>query len=270
MSGLHESSDRVRIMWVNPVGFADFDAPIADWLAKAKHPGTNVELVSLHQQRFTKHLEYRVYEALVMGDLMHVARYAAQHRFDALVSGCFYDPGLEHARTIAGGMIVVAPCQAAVQIMTSLCNRFSVIVGQQFWIEQMTERIHNYGQGHRLASMRPVNLGVDDFQKDRARTEQRLLDAARRAVEEDHAEGLILGCTLQLDFFQEIQKALAVPVIDAVLAAFKCAEYLGGLKQRFGWAQSNRWSMTQPPEHELRQFGVFDVPPPIGNRIRIP
>jgi len=270
MSDYSYSGDPVRVMWVNPLGYADFDAPIAELLGQIKEPRTQLELVSLAQEAFTTHLEYRAYEALVVGDTIRVVRHAAEAGFDALVVGCFYDLALEDARQISGDMVVVAPCQAAVQIITNLCNRFSVIVGQQFWIEQMTERVRYYGLADRLASMVPLNLGVDDFQKDTACTEQRILDAARKAVEEDHAEGLILGCTLEFGFFQEIQKQVGVPVIDAVFSSFKMAEYLGGLKKQMGWKPSRKGSMTPPPEEEIRRFRIFDAPPPIGNQVRVP
>ncbi len=269
MSDYNYSTDPVRVMWVNPVGYADYDRPIADLLGQIKDPRTEIELVSLAQDTCTTHLEYRAYEALVMGDMIRVTRHAAEAGFDALVIGCFYDLALEDARQISGDMVVTAPCQSAVQIITNLCNRFSVIVGQQFWIEQMTDRVRYYGQGDRLASMVPVNLGVDEFQVDTACTEQRILDAAHKAVNEDHAEGLILGCTLEFGFFQEIQKQVGVPVIDAVFSSFKMAEYLGGLKRQMGWKTSRKGSMTPPPEAELQKFRIFQAPAPVGNRITV-
>lgn len=269
MSNYKYSSDPVKVMWVNPLGYTDFDDPIAELLAEIKDPRTHLEVVSLAQPVHTPHLEYRVYEAMVIADLVRVVRQASLEGFDALAIGCFYDLGLEDARQISGDMVVVAPCQAAVQILTNLCNRFSVLVGQHFWIEQMTDRVRYYGQGDRLASMRPLGLGVRDFQADKAKTEQRLLDAAKLAVNEDHAEGLILGCTGEFGFFQELQNAVGVPVIDAVFSSFKMAEYLGGLKKQLGWQTSRKGSMVQPPEEELRAYKIFDAPAPIGNRIVI-
>lgn len=259
-----------KILWVNPIGFDGYDKPIGDLLATIKNPATEIELVSLNMAATPTHLENRTYEALIIGDMVRLARYASQHDFDAMIIGCFYDPALEDAREISGNTVIVAPCQASVQIMANLCNRFSVIVGQQSWVDQMEGRIRHYGYDHQLVSMRPLGLRVDEFQHDTACTEQRILDEARAAVEEDHAEGLILGCTIEFGFFQEVQKAVGVPVIDAVFASFKQAEYLGGLARQFGWNPSRRWSCTPPAEAELEQFGVFKDPPPIGNKITYP
>jgi len=150
VSNYKYSSDPVKVMWVNPLGYTDFDDPIAELLAEIKDPRTHLEVVSLAQPVHTPHLEYRVYEAMVIADLVRVVRQASLEGFDALAIGCFYDLGLEDARQISGDMVVVAPCQAAVQILTNLCNRFSVLVGQHFWIEQMTDRVRYYGQGDRL------------------------------------------------------------------------------------------------------------------------
>ncbi len=258
-----------RILWLNPVGFDAYDAPIAELLGQIKRPETSLELVSFDMPRHTTHLEYRTYESLVVADIVRMARYADEEGFDSVVIGCFYDPALEEAREISGNTIITAPCQASIQIMSNLCNRFSIIVGRDKWKQKIRERVRHYGADENLASIRSMDLGVDEFQRDTARTEQRILDVARQAVAEDHAEGLILGCTIEYGFFQEVQKVAGVPVIDAVFASFKMAEYLGAIKTQFGWQPSRAWGCAPPPEAELEKFGIFKDAPPIGNRIQV-
>jgi allantoin racemase len=90
----------------------------------------------------------------------------------------------------------------------------------------MRENVRLYGHGHRLVSMRPVELGVHDFQADHQRTCDRLLSEGRKAVQEDGAEVIILGCTAEYGFHEQMQTELGVPVVDAVLAPFKYAEFL--------------------------------------------
>ena len=259
---------RTRVMFINPLGISVYDQPIADLLGRIKRPETEVEVVSLSTAPATSHVEYRTYEALVVADTVTVVREAGQSGYDGAVIGCFYDPALEDAREISGDMVVTAPCQAACQILANLCNKFSILVGRHKWIEQMQERVDRYGYGRYLASFRTLDMGVDDFQKDARFTEQRILETARRAVDEDHAEGIILGCTAEFGFFQEVQKELGVPVIDAVFASFKMAEYLAGMKAQLGWKPSRQWSCQPPPEDEIAKFGLFADPAPIGNRAR--
>ena len=43
--------------------------------------------------------------------------------------------------------------------------------------------------------------------------ERRLIEAGRKAVEEEFAEALILGCTLEVGFYKQVEQALGVPVM---------------------------------------------------------
>jgi allantoin racemase len=212
-------------------------------------------VVSLPGDR-PRHLEYHAYEALVLGDIVRLA-YRAGGEYDAIVIGCFYDIGLREAREVSGRAIVTAPCQSATAIASNLGNTFSVLVGRRKWIPKMSENVRLYGHEHRLASMRPVELGVHDFQADHQRTCDRLLSEGRKAVQEDGAEALILGCTAEYGFHEQMQNELGVPVIDAVLAPFKYAEFLAELAGRLGWIPSRMWGSQAPPVEEVTEWGLF-------------
>ncbi len=259
----------IRIMWLNPLGIDAYDQPMADYMATIKSPNAQVDTVSFAMNASPNHLEYRTYEALMIGDTVRAARYAATNGYDAMVIGCFYDPGIEDAREISGDAIVVAPCQASVQIAANLSNRFSVIVGRDKWIEQMTERVHTYGYGSKLASMRSIEIGANHLQDNCDLTINRIIDAGRRAIKEDKAEALILGCTCNFGLFEDVQKELGVPVIDPICAALKMAEHLAGLKNQFGWTPSRVGSCEPPPEEELEAFGLFGDGAFIGNIVSI-
>jgi allantoin racemase len=256
----------VRVRWLNPIGFDAYDAPIGELLATIKQPGTQVEVVSFDMPNSPSHLEYRSYEALMSQGIVECARDAGQTGVDAMVIGCFYDPVLEDAREISGSTIVVAPCGACLSIASQLANRFSILVGREKWVEQMRERVKHYGLEDRIASFRSLGMGVDEFQRDHAVTRARILEEARRAVKEDHAEAIILGCTIEFGFFEEVQREVGVPVIDAVVAPFKQAEYLAQLKRQFSWGPSRVWSCEPPPEEELKRFGLFQRAPALHRR----
>jgi allantoin racemase len=251
----------LRVRWLNPVGFDAYDAPIGELLATIKQPGTEVEVVSFDMPVTPTHLEYRAYEALMTSRIVECARDADRQGVDAMVIGCFYDPAIEDARELSGKTVVVAPCGACLSVATQLANRFSILVGRQKWVEQMRDRVKSYGLEDRIASFRSLEMGVDDFQRDHAVTRARIIEQARRAVEEDHAEAIVLGCTIEFGFFDEVQRAVGVPVIDAVVGPFKQAEYLANLKRQFAWVPSRRWSCEPPPEDELSRFGLFQQRP---------
>jgi allantoin racemase len=260
--------DPLRIMFHNPVGWDRYDGLFADAIAAHKAPGVEVHVTSLppDEGAFT-HIEYRAYEGRVTAGIVRAARAAAREGFDAFVIGCFYDTGLHEAREVSGDMIVTAPCQAACEIATSLSNRFGVIVGRRKWVAQMQSTVHEYGHAARLAGFYHVELGVTEFQEDHAETERRLVEAGQRAVEDDFAESIILGCTLEVGFYRSLSERLGVPVIDPSIAALKRAEYAATLKRQCGWVPSRRWSMEAPPEEEMAAIGGFDVNRPFGNRL---
>ncbi len=118
----------------------------------------------------------------------------------------------------------------------------------------MAATVREHGHEHRLAGFYHVELGVNDFQKDHAETGRRLIEAGRKAVEDDHAEALILGCTMEVGFYRDVEKRLGVPVIDPSIAALKRAEYAAILRRQCGWVPSRKWSCEAPPEEEIARL----------------
>lgn len=261
----------LRIMYLSPVGDDPVTDPIfADMARDHKLPGTEVHVTALPKEHYAfSHIEFRTYEAFVTRGILRAVRAAAEEGFDALAIGCFYDTALHDAREISGNMIVTGPCIASCEIAASLSNRFGIIVGRRKWVHQMQSTVHAYGHAERLVGFYDVGLGVDDFQKDHAETNRRLIAAGRRAVE-DGAECLILGCTMEIGFYKEIERELGVPVIDPSIAALKRAEYAAILKRQAGWVPSRKWSCEAPGEAELAAFNVFAGDEPVfGSRIVI-
>ncbi len=266
---VEDQPDKIKIRWINPLGVTDFDKPIAEVIKTIKMPKTEVEVISLKMENSPHDLGYSCYEGLVIADIVRVTRDAAMNNFDGIVIGCFYDLALREARNISGNAVVVAPCQASVEIVSNLANKFSVIVGLRSWIDEMEDRIKQYGYGNALASFRPVGLSVEEFHQDPERTKRLMIEQAVKAVDDDYAEAIILGCTIGYGFYEEIQDVIDVPVIDCTLAAFKTAEHLAHMKRLFNWNPSRRWGCESPPEQQLKEWKIFDEPAPIGGSIWI-
>jgi len=259
----------VKIMYLSPVAHrAGHDDLFADMARDYKLPETEVHVTSLPDTvgRFS-HIEYRSYEGMVTTGIIRATRAAAREGFDALVIGCFYDTALHEAREVSGEMVVTAPCVASCEIAASLSNRFGVIVGRRKWVDQMQSTVHALGHRERLTGFYHVELGVTEFQEDHDRTATRLLESGRKAVEEDYAEALILGCTMEVGFYTSVEKELGVPVIDPSIAALKRAEYSALLKRDCGWKPSRKWSCEAPPEDEIEMIGTFDTGPAFGGRL---
>jgi allantoin racemase len=246
-----------RVLWINPLGTDVFDEPIRELLESVRRPDTDVEVRSL--ARGPHHLEYHAYEAAVVPDVLAAVVQAEREGFDAAVIGCFYDTGLRAAREVATRIAVAAPCESALHIATTLGDSFSVIVGRRKWVPEMRDNVLRYGYRDRLASFRPVELGVHDFQADPELTHARLIAAATEALTEDGAEVIVLGFTAEYGFFSELQERLGAPVVDATVAPFKYAELLGELAASFGWRPSKVGGYATPPQAELEAFGLEEL-----------
>lgn len=249
--------DGCRIMYINPIGTCEFDEGMGDSLrGVAVRDDTTLDVVSM--ARGPHHVEYHYYEALVLPDLLHTIMKAEKDGYDAAVIGCFYDFGLKEAREITTRMVVTAPAESAALMACSLGDRFSILVGRRKSIPDMRDNIHRIGLRDRLASLRSVNLGVLDFQVDHGVTLQRFVEAGRLCIEQDGAEVLILGCTATFGFYQNLQDALGVPVIDATIAPVKYAEYLVDMRRRFGWQPSKVGLYETPRAQEIADWGLLD------------
>ena len=268
----------IRVMYLNPLADSAYDRIFADMVGEYKYPTTEADVASLNPDSVPagmNNLEYRTYESFIINDTVKAARYVSNHDYDAMVIGCFYDPALLEAREIAGNTIIVAPCQASITTALNLANTFSILIGRTKWEDQMRQTVYDYGYRDQLASFQALDLRVEEFHKDPAVTKEKLQQAAVEAVTVHKAEAIILGCTLEVGFYRELQQFLHaelrahIPVIDASIASFKAAENAALLKQ-IGWKSSRAGGMQPPPEEELEKFALFREDYRFGNVIRVP
>lgn len=243
-----------RILWITPGGRDEFDAPIREYLERHASSTAEVDVVSM--PRGPHHLEHQYYCALAVPDILHRIKAAEIDGYDAAIIGGFYDLGLWEAREIAERIVVAAPSEACLHIASTLGNSFSVIVGHKFWIPKMAENVARYGYAHKLASFKSIDVGVSELQRSRRDTYERMLAAAKEAVEQDLAEVIVLGCTIEFGFFKELQDELHVPVLDPVLATCRFAELLVELRDSFGWLHSKMYSYRTPASTDIRRWGL--------------
>ena len=247
-----------RILWINPVGTDAYDAPIGAELRAEAAPDTRVDVCSLPGTG-PQHLEWNALEAVVAGPTMGVIRWAAEGgAYDAAVIGCFYDPFLRGARELSGDMAVTAPAEACLHAASTVGERISILVGRKKWIPEMHENVVKYGFVERLASFRVLDMSVDDFQADPEFTQQRIMVEAEAAVEADRADAVILGCTIEFGFYREVQRKIGVPVIDAITAPLRYAEFLATLGADHDWRTSRAGGYDAVPPRELSWIPVVE------------
>lgn len=249
-----------RILWINPVNKkANIDEPISEYINNLKQANATVDVVSL--KRGPMHLNYYYYDALILTDTLHQIKRAEKEEYDAAIIGCFYDPGLREAREITDKIVVSAPAEASMLIAAGLGHKFSIIVSSNKCIPKMYENVVNYGLSNRLASFESVNLGVNDFQKNKIKTLRLIYKAAEHAVHNKLAEVIILGCTMQFGFYKELQNNLKVPVIDSIIASLKYTEFMVELRKNIGWGHSKVCGYESPSISEIKKWNLLEQYP---------
>jgi len=239
-----------RILYINPV--RDDDPEEMAILSGVVDAQTQLEYRSLGTG--PEHLQYKVYRAVILTQLVTMIKQAENEGVDAVIIGCFLDPGVEEGREIAERTLIVGPGEASVYLAASLAARFSVLVTHHSAISEMATHLMRYGLKDKLASFRSINTGVLDLQRDKATTIRRLTEAGKEVIESDGAEGIILGCTGAHGFYEQLQQDLGVPVIDPGIAAVKFAEFLVELKDKFGWKHSKIGAYKTPPKDEILKW----------------
>lgn len=148
--------------------------------------------------------------------------------YDAAILGCAGDPGLDAMREITTKMLVVGPGEASVLTAAMLGHKFSLITIAESMIASSKELIYKAGVLDKLASVRAVNIAVLDLTKNRKTTLKKLIEESRKAIEEDGADCLVLGCMTMgfLDVAEEISRAVNLPVVNPSKNALKIAEAL--------------------------------------------
>ena len=245
-----------KILYINPIRTVkEIDDTMREALNQSKSALTEqVDVTSFLNG--PGHLEHHFYEVLVAQDILKTVKRAEMDGYDATIIGCFYDPFLDVAREICNEMVVTAPAEASMHLAATIANSFSIIVGRNKWIPKMNENVVRYGFKEHLASFRSLDLGVLDFQVDKERTESRMREEVGRAIKEDRAEAIILGCTMEFGFNRKLQEEFSLPVIDCGLASLKYAEYLVEVRDVCGWNTSKIGGFDGPAKGELKSWGA--------------
>lgn len=238
---------KLKIGWINPVGTPKFDEHMLSIINSIKRE--DVEPYVYHLEDGPEHLEYHFYEHIVLDETLRLIKKMEDLGFHAAIIGCFYDPGLREARELVR-MPVIGVAEASLHVAATLGHKFSILVGRRKWIPKMEDNVHMYGLSKKLASFRTLEYTVNMMSKDYEGLKKRIKKEAELAIKEDGAEVIVLGCTVESGFVEELIKELKIPVIDPVVTSWKYAEMIADLYARFGLSHSKIFGYESPPEEE--------------------
>ena len=84
---------------------------------------------------------------------------------DAVILGCFGDPGLDVFREMFD-FPIIGPAQTSMHTACQLGHKFSVITIFDSMLNMAEKQVHEYGLDHHLASVRAINIPVLELLKD--------------------------------------------------------------------------------------------------------
>lgn len=124
---------------------------------------------------------------------------------------------------------VVGTAQSTYALAGQLGRRFSILSMWDRWRWLFEKVLREQGMEHKLASIRSIGVRPDTTELLSGKEDSvfpLLLDAARRAIEEDGADVLILGSTTMHQSHAYLAERLEVPVINPGLVGYKTCEML--------------------------------------------
>jgi Asp/Glu/hydantoin racemase len=144
----------------------------------------------------------------------------ADNASDAFVIACDSDPGL-HACREGTTRPVFGIAESAVLTALARAERFGVIAIAQRSIARHMRYLRQMGLTDRLAGERPLDMSVADSNaSDHAL--HRMIEVGR-ALKDDGAGAVIMGCAGMARHRRALEEALAIPVIDPTQAAVTMA-----------------------------------------------
>lgn len=215
----------MRIHVINPNTTAAMTATIARAAEQAAAAGTTINAVTSSTGPVS--IEGYFDEALSLPGLLMEVRRGEVAGADAHVIACFDDTGLDAARQIATGP-VIGIGEAAYHAAALVASRFTVVTTLARSIPALEHNLMKYGF-ERRANVRAAEVPVLALEDEKSDARVRIDFEIARALAEDRAEAVVLGCAGMAKLARDLSVQHRCPVIDGVGAAVKLAEMLVAL-----------------------------------------
>ncbi|NKB45481.1 MAG: hypothetical protein GKS03_14510 [Alphaproteobacteria bacterium] len=164
--------------------------------------------------------------------------------FDAVFINTVGDYGIDEMRS-ATGMVVVGAGEATMAMSCNIGRKFSIVT---IWPSKMNfiyhERLRSTGMEHRCVSIRNVlsdadvegvegaGQAVSSLKDKNTSMIERVLKEIERAVSEDGADTVMLGCTCMAPIGPELAARSSIPVLESMRTGYKTVEVMLSLGVR--------------------------------------
>lgn len=233
----------MRILVVNPNTTASMTAKIGAAARRVASEGT--EIVAVNSASGPESIEGFYDEAMSLAGMLAVIRTTPD--YDAVVIACFDDTGLDAARCLTDKP-VIGIGEAGYHMASMIANKFSVVTTLARSVPALEHNLHRYGMMARCARVRSSEVAVLELEHPGSDACNRISAEIGRAVVEDRAEAIVLGCAGMADLADTLAVEHGLPVLDGVTCAVGLAEAMVKLHIR----TSRVGGYSPPPAHKAR------------------
>jgi len=163
-------------------------------------------------------------------EVMKKAKALEEEGFDAIVNACVLGPGSPQAAQVVD-IPVLDPGEVAMHVASMLGHKFSLLVPGKSAVRGFQDNIKKYCMEEKLASILLTDVSPASYAAKEKETMQVIFDLSRKAIEEDDAAVIVLGCGMLTGKGKELQQRLKddghdVTVIQPVPLSIEFAKVL--------------------------------------------
>lgn len=238
-----------RINFINPFGTTAYDDLIKETLAHYAMEDTTLEVT--HLEGCPADMDYFYPKHIVEAALFEAVKKSEEDGFDAVISGCCYDPGVMVSRELVS-IPVIGPFEASLN-MLSFYGRTAVIVADHVKAgSQMKDNVKLYGASDRVLGLDVIDWYVKDMVLDTAAVARDVVEQTAKSIERTGAEAVILNCTIIAASYQKYLmdggEPAPFPILNPNLMALSMAETLANLHQKGSYHVSRLGYYGQPKD----------------------
>ena len=143
-----------KINFINPFGTTAYDALIQETLSHYAMEGTKLDVT--HLEACPADMDYFYPKHIVEASLLEAIKQSEEAGYDAVISGCCYDPAVLVARELVD-IPVIGPFEACLNLL-SYYGRTAVIVTDHVKAgSQMKDNVKLYGASDRILGLDVIN-----------------------------------------------------------------------------------------------------------------
>jgi len=241
---LVRKDSKMKILFINPNTSQEFTSRIQSITNKYVFPTTQVE--AKNPASGPRSIE-SVYDELLSSAGTLELIISELDNYDGFVIACYSDhPTIYAAREITDKP-VLGIAEASMYVACMIGYKFSIVTTNDEWHPLLWDAVKHYGLRERCASVRTTGMSVLSLEENEDQTYELIVKEARKAVAEDGAEVICLGCAGMAGMDKRMEVDLGVPVVDGVVASLKLLEGVIG----YGIRTSKRCAYANPVRKEL-------------------